>query len=61
MYIIKHFDDDLLKFEVVENLADPVVQIKWINEEKKNMLPVGMSLSDDGLSKWLKHRSIPKK
>lgn len=60
MYIIKHFDDDLLKFEVVENLADPVVQIKWINEEKKNMLPVGMSLSDDGLSKWLKHRSIPK-
>lgn len=26
-YILKQFDIDLLRFEVVENLADPVVEI----------------------------------
>lgn len=60
MYILKHFDDDLLKFEVLENLADPAVRIIWENEEKRKMFPLGMTVSDEGLAKWLKHRVIPK-
>lgn len=50
----------MLKFEIVENLAAPVVNIVWINEKKKNMLPLGMIASDYSLAKWLKHRAIPK-
>lgn len=60
MFILKLFDEDLLKFEVIENLADPVVKILWINEKQMNMLPIGMKVSDEGLAKWLKHRTIPK-
>lgn len=60
MYILKHFNDDLLKFVVTENLADPVVKITWINEDKKHLLPIDVNMSDNGLAKWLKHRSIPK-
>ena len=59
-YLLKLFDTELLKFKVVENLADPVVKIEWINEEKRQLLPLGMDVSDEGVAFWLKHRSIPK-
>ncbi len=59
-YTLKLFDMDLLRFTVLENLADPVVSIEWINEEKRELLPLGMEISDKGLASWIKHRSIPK-
>ena len=49
-YLLKLFDTELMKFKVVENLADPVVKIEWINEEKRQLLPLGMDVSDEG---WL--------
>lgn len=60
MYSLKLYDTDLIKFNIVENLADPVVEIQWINEEKLSLLPRDMDVSNEGLSKWIKHRSIPK-
>ena len=59
-FILKLFDTDLLKFKLIENLSDPVLQITWINENKKNLLPLGMEISDKGLASWLKNRAIPK-
>lgn len=59
-YVLKLFDTELLKFELVENIADPVVKILWIDDEKRRLLPLGMEISDRGLASWLKHRSIPK-
>jgi len=60
IYTLKLFDLSLLAFEVVENLADPVVRITWINEDKKQLLPLDMELNETGLVRWIKHRSIPK-
>ncbi len=45
---------------MIENLADPVVHILWLDESKKELLPLGMDATDKGLASWLKHRSIPK-
>ena len=59
-YILKLFDVDIIKFKIIENLADPVLQITWINEKKKHLLPMGMELSDKGLASWMKNRTIPK-
>ena len=59
-YILKLFDVDLIKFKIIENLSDPVLQITWINEKKKHLLPLGMELSDKGIASWLKNRTIPK-
>lgn len=58
MYILKLFDEEILRFEVIENLADPVVKI--VSKNKKKMLPLGMEATDEGLAKWLKQRAIPK-
>jgi hypothetical protein len=59
-YILKLFDVELMKFKIIENLADPVLQITWINEKKKHLLPLGMELSDKGIASWLKNRTITK-
>ena len=59
-YVLKLFDTELLKFKIIENLSDPVLQITWINENNKNLLPLGMEVSDKGLALWLKGRAIPK-
>ena len=31
-YTLKLFDTELLKFDVIENLADPVVHILWLDD-----------------------------
>ena len=42
VYSLKLFDTTLLRFEVVENLSEPVVHITELNEEKKPLLPLDM-------------------
>ena len=59
-YVLKLFDTELIKFKIIENLSDPVLQITWINEKNKDLLPLGMDVSDKGLASWLKGRTIPK-
>ena len=59
-YALKLFDTELIKFKIIENLSDPVLQITWINEKKKHLIPLGMDLSNKGLASWLKNRTIPK-
>ncbi len=60
IYTLKLFDTALLDFEVIENLADPVVRIHWLCESKKHLLPLDMEPNENGLAYWLKHRTIPK-
>ena len=60
LFTLKLFDTSLLMFEVVENLADPVLKITWISENNKHLLPLDMELSEAGIVRWIKHRTIPK-
>lgn len=59
IYCLKHYDTTVLKFSANAQSSDPEYQILWVNEEKKNLLPLTLELSEDGLEKWLKHRTIP--
>lgn len=49
-----------MRFSINEDSIDPDAQIHWVNKEKKDLLPLDLDLSDAGLVKWLKHRTIPK-
>ena len=60
IYTLKLFNMDLLSFEVLENLADPVVRITRINEKNRDLFPLDMEADEIGLVRWLKHRAIPK-
>lgn len=60
-YSLRLYDDELLTFSLVEKgLEGLKAQILSIDENKKTFLPLELSLSNEGLLKWLEHRIIPK-
>ena len=60
IYVLKNKDMDVLKFEVVSNLRDPEVNIVWISQDQKALLPLDLNASNDSLARWLKNRTIPR-
>lgn len=60
IYYLKHFDTNLIKFSANAESSDPDYQILWVNEDKKEFLPLTLELSEEGLARWIRHRSIPK-
>lgn len=59
-YELKHFNTTLVRFSATEDTAAPDINILWVNEECRDLLPLGMELSGSGIAKWLKQRTIPK-
>ena len=59
-YILKQFDIPLPRFSVIENTATPELRIEWVNEDKKALLPLDLTLSPEGLSRWTQKRIIPR-
>ena len=59
-YILKQFDKPLLKFSATTDTSEPEIQILWIDEESRSLLPLDLTLTPDGLSRWLRRRTIPK-
>lgn len=59
-YEIRQFDTPLLRFSATEDTSEPEIKILWQNEEKRDLLPLDMEVSGDGVSRWLRQRSIPK-
>lgn len=60
IYELRHFNTPLLRFTATEDSSTPEIEIIRINEENRKLLPLDMALSGEGVSKWLKHRTIPK-
>ena len=58
IYELKHFDKTVLKFSANEGSSEPNIKIIWTDDDR-SLLPLDLSLSDDSLYKWLKHRTIP--
>jgi hypothetical protein len=59
-YELRHFDTPLLRISATEDSNSPDIKILWTNNEKRDLLPLNLELSTDGITKWLKHRTIPK-
>ena len=58
-YILKHFDNDLIKFDMHKTVDGFDVEILWTNNEKKYLFPIGVDTENDNLKKWIKSRTIP--
>ena len=59
-YELRHFDTPLMRFTATEDTSTPEIEILWVNEEKKTLLPLDMNIDGDSVSRWLRHRTIPK-
>ena len=58
IHTLKLFDLDLMRFEVISNLADPVLRVTDVT--RRDLLPLDLEPTDKGLARWIRHRSIPK-
>ena len=47
-YILKQFDEPLVKFSATTDTSEPEIQILWTNEEKAAFLPLDLTLTPDG-------------
>lgn len=61
MFVLKHYDTPLCRFELFDDpLEGQKARIDWSDETKKQLIPIGMQCSDEGLMTWLRDRTIPK-
>ena len=60
IYELRNFDTPLIRFSA-ESGAEPDVAILWVDENKKELLPLDLpEISPKGLESWVKNRSIPR-
>lgn len=59
-YELRHFDTLLMRFTATEDTSSPEIDILWVNEDQKALLPLDMTIDGDSVSRWLRHRTIPK-
>lgn len=59
-YTLRLFDTKLLVFSAEPKSSEPGYKIIWINEDKKELLPLDLVLTAGGLESWIRHRTIPK-
>lgn len=57
-YCLRIFDTDLINFSMNSG-TEPDIEITWITDTSKHLLPLNMLLTKEGLTEWLKKRSIP--
>lgn len=60
-YSLRLYDEDLLTFSMEDaGLSGMKTRILWINEGCRDMFPLDLEVTDDGVYSWLQKRSIPK-
>lgn len=59
-YELRHFDMPLLRFSATDDSRHPQVQIVWSDERQRSLLPLDLTLTNEGLAAWLLRRTIPK-
>lgn len=59
-FILKQYDKDLLWFEYKEENLTRKCHILKIDNDNSFLLPIGLTLNDNGIFEWLKTRIIPK-
>ncbi len=60
-YLLKLYDEDLMSFRLYkEKLGELKADILWIDEKRKEVFPLDLKASGEGIVKWLQRRIIPK-
>lgn len=59
-YELRHFDTPLLRFTAEPSSASCETKITWVNQDQIALLPIGFEATNEGLSSWIRHRTIPK-
>ena len=58
--ILKQYDIPLLRFSATNDSSTPEIEVHWINGDQRHLLPLDMELSPEGISRWMRRRTIPR-
>ncbi|MBQ9014905.1 MAG: helix-turn-helix domain-containing protein [Firmicutes bacterium] len=58
-YSLKLYDEELLRFEMVRDIGLPIRILK-VNEERREVFPLDLEVSEEGLRRWMEKRTIPR-
>ena len=58
--VLKQYDIPLLRFSATNDSSTPEIEVHWINEDQRHLLPLDMELSPEGISRWMRRRTIPR-
>ena len=58
--ILKQYDIPLLRFSATNDSSTPEIKVHWINKDQRHLLPLDMELSPEGISRWMRRRTIPR-
>lgn len=59
IYVLKHCDTPLLRFEMAADFSGVTVTIRERFEAAARLLPLDLQPTDEGLRRWLRNRTIP--
>ena len=51
-YILKQFDTPLVKFTVTENTSAPEISILWVDETRRDLLPLDLELTSEATARF---------
>ena len=61
LYELRQYDTPLLIFRAKKDeFGEIVYSIEWVNEDKHELLPIGLKVTPAGIGKWLRGRILPK-
>lgn len=56
-YEIRQFDTPLLRFSATEDTSEPEIKILWQNEARRDLFPLDMAVSGEGIHSAFLHNS----
>lgn len=59
-YELRHFDTPLIRFSATNDSSSPEIEILWQDKTQRSLFPLDLTVSPNGISSWLRHRTIPK-
>ncbi|MBQ6621243.1 MAG: XRE family transcriptional regulator [Mogibacterium sp.] len=57
-YSLKLFDEELLRFRLIRGLTLHA-EVLSVSEARRDLLPMGLEVSEEGILRWLRERVIP--
>ena len=58
-YSLRLYDEELVKFRMERGESGLDITILDVNEDNREMFPLDLEVSEEGIKKWLKYRSVP--
>lgn len=59
IYCLRLYDEELVRFRMVREEYKLEISVLEVNEEKRDLFPLDLEVSPEGIIEWLRNRVVP--